>query len=699
VIDAAGWAAAGQFYLAMLLLALAALPLAAFVRPGHPAAAWALARCMAMPLVTLAAFLLAAAGAPWGGPALIAALALLAAASGVAAWRSPRVRRSLRRPARLLRGEMLYLALFLIVLTIRAWDADLFGLEKFMNIAFVNSLYHAPSLPPADPWLAGQTINYYYFGHATVALASLFTGQPPDIGTNLMFGHVFAAAGLACAMAIAAIARRAGASQRLARGMAALGAATLILGGNFHAVIYGVVRPLLASWGLAEPYDYYFTHSSRFIGHRPETADKTITEFPGYSIAVGDLHAHVMNLPVAAALLLLIGAVALGRRAGWVAVAQGAGPVRRRQALASGAAIILLLAISAMANSWDVPIYLTLMGLALMAVSRARGIALVPAALEAGAIAAAFLVAAVALSLPFWLHFTPFSQGLRWTIYGSTGWQLFALYGNHAAAALIALVVTAPRPFAAPPLGIARARAGVIVLLIASAIILAVPEFVYVKDLYGDDNARANTMFKLSYQAYLMLPVAAFAACAAALAMLRPGLARLGMWTVTILLCASPLVFVVLTHGRDIFIKLSEPHHLDGYRFLKDGDREAALFLEAHRPPPGEIMLEASGDSFTYGARLSATTGIPTIVGWHAHEWLWRDSQQAWQSRADAVSEFYQTMSAERRRAFIRAWRIRYVVLGAFERERYPALDAAGIAALGQVVFQAGAVSIVEMQP
>ena len=29
-----------------------------------------------------------------------------------------------------------------------------------------------------------------------------------------------------------------------------------------------------------------------------------------------------------------------------------------------------------MANSWDVPIYLTLMGLALMAVSRARGIAL-----------------------------------------------------------------------------------------------------------------------------------------------------------------------------------------------------------------------------------------------------------------------------------------------------------------------------------
>ena len=699
MIDAAGWAAAGQFYLAMLLLALAALPLAAYVRPGHPGAAWALARCVAMPLVALIAFLLASAGLAWGGPALLAGLVMLAAPSLVTFIRTPRVRRALRRPVRLLAGEALYLALFVIVLTIRAWDADLFGLEKFMNIAFVNSLYHAHSLPPADPWLAGLTINYYYFGHATVALASLMSGQPPDIGTNLMFAHVFAAAGLACAMTIAAIMRRSGASQRLTRWMAALGTATLILGGNFHAVVYGVVRPLMASWGLADPYDYYFTHSSRFIGHRPDTQDKTITEFPGYSIAVGDLHAHVMNLPIAAALLLLISAVVLGRRAGWAAGAHGAGALRRRQALARAAAIALLLGMSAMANSWDVPVYLTLLGLALMAASRARGVTLVPAALEAGVIAAAFLVAAIAVSLPFWLHFTPFSQGLRWTIYGSTGWQIFTLYGNYALAALIALVATAPPAASAAPLGQGRARSGVIVLLIASAIILTVPEFVYVKDLYGDDNARANTMFKLSYQAYLMLPVAAFAACGAAIATLRTAPGRIGMWTVTLLLCASPLVFAVLTHGRDIFVRLSEPQHLDGYRFLKDGDREAALFLEAHRPPPGEIMLEASGDSFSYGARLSAVTGIPTLVGWHAHEWLWRNSQEAWQVRADEVAAFYQTMDEGARRAFIRDWRIRYVVIGAFEHERYAALDAPAIEALGRVVFQSGAVSIVEVSP
>ncbi len=693
MIDAAGWAAGGQFYLAMLLLALAALPLTAYLTPGRLGTAWALARCIAMPLVTWTAWTLSALGVPWGGAALIAALALLAATSGLVVLRSPRVRRAILRPAKLWRIELLYLALFVVVLTIRAWDADLFGLEKFMNIAFVNSVYHASTLPAADPWLAGLTINYYYFGHATVALASLMSGQPTDIGTNLMFGHVFAASGIACAMAIAAIARRAGASARLTRVMAALGAVTIILGGNFHSVVYGVVRPLLATWGLAEPYDYYFTHSSRLIGHHPETADKTITEFPGYSVAVGDLHAHVMNLPVAAALLVLILSLVLGRQAGWAAIA-GSG-ARRRQTLAAGAATILLLAVSAMANSWDVPVYLALLGFALIAVARVNGRTLVPATLEAAVIAVALLLAALAASWPFWRDFTPFSQGLRWTIYGSTGWQLALLYGNYVLAAIIALVVTS----GATALGLVRARLGIAVLLIAAAFILSVPEFVYVKDLYGDDNARANTMFKLSYQTCLMLSVAAFAGTAAAMTILRGLLSRAAMIGVIVAFCTSPLVFVGLVHGRDIFIKFSEAHHVDGLRFLKDGDREAALYLAEHRPPPGEAMLEASGDSFTYAGRLSAATGIPTVLGWHAHEWLWRNDQEIWQSRATAISEFYQTMDEERRRQFLAFWRIRYVVIGDFERERYAALNAAAIEALGKRVFQAGGTRIIEIAP
>ena len=695
MIDAAGFAAAGQFYLAMALLALAAWPLSARIFPARPGAAWAFARAVAMPFVTWLAWVLSILVAPWGAPALIAAIVALVVISIALA---PMKRRLFGRLRDAWRVELLYAGIFLVVLTIRSWSADLIGLEKFMNLAFVNAIYHAYALPPVDPWFAGETLNYYFFGHANVALASLLSGQPTDLGTNLMFAHVFAASGIALAMALSALLRRTGASDRLRRALTLLGVATLVFGGNLHSFVYGVVRPLLASLGLAEPYDYYFTHSSRFIGHRPTTADKTITEFPGYSITVGDLHAHVMNLPITAAMLLLIVGIMLGRRVGWAAMSGGTTTVRRRQALVSGGVLALLLGISAMANSWDVPIYLTLLGVTLIAAARARGLTLVQATLEAGCIAVGFLLLALALSWPFWRDFTPFTQGLRWTIYGSPWWQLFLLYGNYVLAAIIALVATAPLRNATQPLGHARVRTAVIVLLVASAIVLAVPEILYVKDIYGDDNARSNTMFKLSYQAYLMLPVAAFAATGVVLAAARFSL-QYFLGLALALLCATPLAFTVLAHGANLFQKLGETNSLYGLGFLKDGDREAAAWLEAHRPPPGEIMLEASGDSYSYGARLSAATGIPTIVGWHAHEWLWRNSLDAWKVRADTLRDFYETMNADDRGVILKSWRVRYIVIGDYERSRYDRLDEVGLDALGPTVFTAGGTRIIEIVP
>ncbi len=691
MIDLAGWLAAGQFYVAMTLLAALAMPLAVVLRPAGGAGAWALARCAAMPLVAWFAWTLGSVGVPWSGPALIGALAALAALCALALACVPRVRRRLKSRRGLLGAEMIYLALFVIVLTIRSWSADLYGLEKFMNIAFVNSVYHAASLPVADPWLAGATINYYYFGHSTVALASLLSGQPTDIGTNLMFAHVFAATGLAAFAAIRLIADRARAPKALSGVLAGVGAFVLVLGGNFHAVIYGVLRPLFAAYGLATPKDYFYAQSSRFIGHQPETLDRTITEFPGYSIAVGDLHAHVMNLPVAMALLMLIVALAMGRRAAWGAIAGGGS--RRMQALASGAALALLLGMSAMANSWDVPIYLMLFGLAVIAALRAGGERFVPATVQAGVAGLVLLALALAAALTFFQHFTPFSQGLRWTIYGSTGWQLAVLYGNDALVACVALAVLSGRSEGR------GARRAVGVLLVASAALIAIPEFVYVKDLYGDDNARANTMFKLSYQAYLMLPVAAFAGAAIAMTWARGVAVRLGMALLTTLFAVSPLIFMWLVHGMGAFDRLAETQHIDGLRFLKNGDREATLWLEAHRPAPGEAMLEASGDSFTYAARLSAATGIPTVVGWHGHEWLWHDSAEVWDVRAREIEAFYQTMDEAARRDFLSRWHIRYVVIGDFERERYPALDAPALVTLGPVVFQAGGTQIVEIRP
>lgn len=37
------------------------------------------------------------------------------------------------------------------------------------------------------------------------------------------------------------------------------------------------------------------------------------------------------------------------------------------------------------------------------------------------------------------------------------------------------------------------------------------------------------------------------------------------------------------------------------------------------------VVLEVNGDSYSNYERVSAMTGLPTVMGWYVHEWLWRN--------------------------------------------------------------------------
>jgi uncharacterized membrane protein len=56
-----------------------------------------------------------------------------------------------------------------IFVLVRAAVPEILGAEKFMDLAFLNSLARHPDMPPLDPWMAGKTINYYYWGYLLVA--------------------------------------------------------------------------------------------------------------------------------------------------------------------------------------------------------------------------------------------------------------------------------------------------------------------------------------------------------------------------------------------------------------------------------------------------------------------------------------------------------------------------------------------------
>jgi len=78
------------------------------------------------------------------------------------------------------RGALFFWIPTAVFLIVRAAVPEILGAEKFMDLAFFTSLDRNPGMPPLDPWMAGRTINYYYWGYllvATVAKAGALSGM------------------------------------------------------------------------------------------------------------------------------------------------------------------------------------------------------------------------------------------------------------------------------------------------------------------------------------------------------------------------------------------------------------------------------------------------------------------------------------------------------------------------------------------
>jgi uncharacterized membrane protein len=103
------------------------------------------------------------------------------------------------------------------------------------------------------------------------------------------------------------------------------------------------------------------------------------------------------------------------------------------------------------------------------------------------------------------------------------------------------------------------------------------------------------------------------------------------------------------------------------------------------------------GESYSFGARISSNTGIPAVLGWPVHQQLWRGSDPAVWRRRDDVNRLYGAKSVADARAVLDLYRPRWLVVGRYERERYPGLDAGLLASLGRVAFRAGETFIIDL--
>lgn len=649
--------------LAMVLRTLAVLTLGAWA--ARPAAlrlvpggtGWVAALVLAWAVIGWLPWALAALGLmPFGAAAPIGLAGLMVAR----AWLGP-------VPGAAREGIVAITALAVLIwfgMAQRLGLADLTGLEKFTDMGLLAAAMRSEWMPPQDAWYAGAPVNYYYVGQAMVASWGHIAGAPPAATYQIAMALLFALTGLATWRLTVALA--AGFGIRIAQVLGAAAAALTLYGGNFHSVLYTLWRGVVPTAKEA----FYYPDSTRFIGFDPPAPDKGFTEFPAYAFAVGDLHAHVIATPIFLFGLMVV--LAILRR----------GLRRDAPDPAQAAALGWVLGLCAAINAWDVAV----LGLIALIVALVLAVQEHPAqAAWLDRLGVAMVVAlgvAFVTAAPFLGRFTPFASGFEPAPARTPLWQLLVLYAHVLPAVALFLFGMRHAP--------AAKQLAITLVLVAALILIALPEAVIVRDIYGLDFARANTMFKLTFRAQSLLVIGGLAA-------LAPAIAQGGAWFAAALVAAAPMV-ATLAYAPHIFRPPSVIRSLDGQGFLGD---ERALVAAAGRLglAPGEALIEASGDAFGETARVSAMTGLPVVIGWAGHEWLWRGDGAAANGRAGRVRTFYTTGSDAERCAIIRRFNIRHVILGQVEQRTYPDLDIQGLSSLGPAIYEGAGGKILRIAP
>jgi len=622
----------------------------------------------------------------------------------------------------ILTGESILLFSLCFWTYLRGFNPSILGLEKFMDYGFVNSILRSGYVPPKDMWFAGGSINYYYFGHYISAFLTRLSGIATEISYNLMMATLFAVSMALCFTIVSNMLKGHGILKKTPVITGGLVASLLVcLGGNLHSFFYGFLAKFTKDGD-----KYWFPDATRYIGYNPETYDKTIHEFPVYSYVVSDLHAHVINMIF---VLTLIGILLAIFRKLQMRTNQEFTARNRFEELflPEMALTALFICIFQMSNYWDFPIYLTVTLFVLLCAGiRQYGFSKRTAA-DTVIRFFAVLVLSMLFALPFNLSFDQIASQIRFAKNHSLPYQLFVLWGYqlfYVVVFLILILYAEQNISWKEAKGMERykirseltffARIRTVlekytledvfaVILCVSAVgLVIIPELVYVKDIYERGYARANTMFKLTYQAFIMFGLAC------GYIFMRIGktpyrnpkllIAR----AITVILLILPMIYpfyAIPSWYKNLDMK--EYKGLDGLAFMREeypDDYELVCWLRENiQGQP--VVLEADGDSYTYNCRISMATGLPTVQGWETHEWLWRDDYNVVRNRIEEVKTIYESDDIEITEEILRKYQVEYIVIGKPEYDRYPDLTKDKLISLGTVVFERPDVMLIQVNP
>ncbi len=621
---------------------------------------------------------------PFGRSLLIASMLLGSGSVLLMATHFETLRACLKRNWKvLLWGEALQWIFFTLFLLLRILQPDLWhpwaGGEKPMDFAYLNATVQTPFFPPPNPWLSGAFLNYYYYGFVLFASLIRLTGISPDLAYNLALPTcaLFIAGGAVALSMIFFPAFRTRSGWKGWRISSLLSTGLILLAGNL-----GQLREFLKPGKLPFMRDVYW-NASRVIQVPPGVA-QPITEFPFFSLLYGDLHAHLMALPVS--MLCLLSSWQLFRRFH---------PLRL---IVCG----LLLGALQVINAWDLPIQFAVFLYCLFAGAFPLTKPWTQLWPRLGWALCAWATFKLSFA-PFHWHYAAYPVKLNlWEGPRSSLFDLFLAHGLF----LLPLIAGLGLLFHFKLLRKAPLRSRVLPLLLLTgclAVILLV-EFLCL----DGDAGRMNMVFKFYYQVWWIL--ALLTAPVVVAAWKSPNLIyKIG--------CSFLLALSLLYTLTALPAKMKDRYWqttytgLDGLAYMQDArwfvdgqeisfaeDRQAIEWLRTHAKP-FDIIMEAQRPLYQWGGRISWHTGLPTVLGWDWHmqqQRSWPGGEQAVYQRRTDIGDFYRSGDL----SLLEKYRVKYLIAGQLEKVTYGEQAIRRFQTLPQLkeVFTAGGTSIFEVQ-
>ena len=264
-----------------------------------------------------------------------------------------------------------------------------------------------------------------------------------------------------------------------------------------------------------------------------------------------------------------------------------------------------------------------------------------------------------------------------------------------------------------------RPRAFTLLLGTVAFALVAICEVFFLKDVFADNFPRMNTVFKFYFQSWALLSITCGAGLYFILEHFRPAphataeqrftrrTAQVIWMTALFLFLVAGSIYPIVGSYQRTNHFASRTNSLDGLAYMQISDPADYYGIQwLNNNIQGDpVIVEAVGPDYSDYARISAFTGLPTIMGWVGHEYQWRVNwlnkdinASDFDRRQADVTSIYTDKSPDVVLSLMARYQAQYLYMGPLEEETYLGADLHRFSSFMQVVYSAHGVTIYKVK-